>query len=714
MRNILFLSLLLATSIALGQKKGITLEDIWKKGTFNAEYVQGFRSMADGEHYTEIENGGLYKKSFATGETVEEFEFYRELKFEEQPLRVSSFEFNQAEDKMLLFTEPERIYRHSALYKVFVYDIKKASLSLVSKEKILHATFSPLSDKVAYVQNNNLYYIDLSNNETERITTDGSKEIINGNCDWVYEEEFGFTKAFEWSPNGEYLAFYRFDQNAVPEFTMMYFNELYPTKYEFKYPKAGEVNSKIKIGVHNIAKHRSEYLEYEEEYIPRIKWTNYDNKLIIYTLNRHQNILRFYAVNPKTLSGKKIYEEGNKYYIDINDEITFLEKQNAFLFTSEKSGYNHIYCFDIDKQEMIQITSGDWEVTKLHGINESTGLIYYTSTEQSPLERNLFCINLEGKEKVGLTPEKGWHEVSFSHQFKYFVDDYSNAFVPSIFTMKNNRANLLRVLKDNIDLRKKMQEFDLQPMQLMEVPIGNDLKLNAWMIKPKMEDGKKYPLIMFQYSGPGSQQVANKFSGGNFWWYQMLAQQGYIVACVDGRGTGFRGEEFKKMTYLQLGKYESDDQIAAAKYFGGLDYVDENRIGIWGWSYGGYMSSICIAKGADVFKSAIAVAPVTNWRYYDNIYTERYMRTPQENSSGYDDNSPINMVNKIKGNYLLIHGSGDDNVHYQNTMEMINAMIAADISFDSEIYPNRNHGIFGGNTRYHLYKRMTDFWLEKL
>ena len=351
----------------------------------------------------------------------------------------------------------------------------------------------------------------------------------------------------------------------------------------------------------------------------------------------------------------------------------------------------------------------------MHGIDEVSNLIYYTSTEESPLERNLYSIRANGNSKTRITPEKGWHSISFSNKFKFFVDDYSTTTVPSIFTMKASNGALLRVIKDNANLRKRMQQFDLQPLQLIKVPVSKDVVLNGWMLKPaNAKPGQKVPLIMFQYSGPGSQQVANKFSGGNFWWYQMLVQQGYAVACVDGRGTGFRGEEFKKMTYQQLGKYESDDQIAAAKYFGKMDFIDKDRIGIWGWSYGGYMSSICIAKGADVFKSAIAVAPVTNWRYYDNIYTERYMRTPQENPTGYDDNSPINMVKKIKGNYLLIHGSGDDNVHYQNTMEMINAMVEADVTYDSEIYPNRNHGIYGGNTRYHLYQKMTRFWLEKL
>ena len=724
MRNLLFIPILLVSIFAQAQDKQITLEDILKKGTFRADYVRGFSSMQDGEHYTEIEKGDLVKKSFQTGQKVSTFDFYSNLKYEGKKLKISSFKFNDAEDKMLIFTQPKRIYRRSALYKVFVYDLKSKELSLISKDRVLHASFSPQSDKVAFVRDNDLYYKDLYANETIRITNDGGGNIINGNCDWVYEEEFGFTKAFQWSPDGNYLAFYRFDQSQVPEFTMMYFRKLYPSKYEFKYPKAGDPNSTIKIGLYNMRKAETEFLEFKEEYIPRIKWTNYDNRLIVYTLNRHQNQLRFYAVNPRTLNDRMIYEETNKYYVDVNDEITFLKNENAFVHTSEKSGYNHIYYYDISSQRATQITKGNWDVSSLFGVDENdyglvyedTRRIYYLSSEKSPLERNLYSIGINGNDKKDLTPEKGTHRISFSKKFKYFVDNFSNVSTPNIYSMKNNRGETVRVLKDNAKLKNKMTQYNLSQLKLITVKGAAGDDLNAWIIKPKnVNANQKYPLIMYQYSGPGSQSVTNTFGARDFWWYQMLAQQGYTIACVDGRGTGARGEEFKKMTYQQLGKYESEDQIAAAQSLARkYNFIDKDRIGIWGWSYGGYMSSICITKGAEVFKSAIAVAPVTSWRYYDNIYTERYMRTPQENPDGYDDNSPINMVDKLKGNYLLIHGSGDDNVHYQNTMEMINAMIAAGVEYDSEIYPNRNHSIYGGNTRYHLYKRMTDFWLEKL
>ncbi len=720
MKHILTLILVTISLLSNAQSKQITLEDIWKKGTFGGDYVRGFSSFGSGESYRAIEKGDLVIRSFKTGKRTGIYEWYKDLSYHDEKLKVSSYKFSKDNRKILLYTEPERIYRRSAAYKVFVYNVISKETKLISQDKVLHATFSPTSDQIAFVKNNNLYTYQLANEITTPITTDGSENIINGNCDWVYEEEFGFTKAFQWSPDGRYLAFYRFDQTKVPEFTMMYFRELYPEKYQFKYPKAGDPNSKLKIGLYSVQDNETNYLEYEEEYIPRIKWTQFDKRLVIYTLNRHQNQLRFYKVNPRTLRDKVVYEETNKYYIDISDEITFLKNENAFLFTSEKSGYNHIYYHDMDNDETTPITTGEWEVTKLFGLDENgmketVDHAYYMSTEVSPLERNLYAININTGQKKKLTPQKGWHSVSWGKGFRYFIDNYSTLNTPSVYSVKDHTGKMVRELKDNEKLKEKMRDYNIVAAELIKVPISRDVYLNGWIIKPNnMEPGKKYPLIMFQYSGPGSQQVANKFSGGNFWWHQMLAQQGYVVACVDGRGTGYRGEAFKKMTYLQLGRYETDDQIAAAKYLGSKSYIDKSRIGIWGWSYGGYMSSICIAKGADVFKSAIAVAPVTNWRYYDNIYTERYMRTPQENPEGYDDNSPINMVDQIKGNYLLIHGSGDDNVHYQNTMEMINALIKEDVEFDSEIYPNRNHGIYGGNTRYHLYKKMTKFWLDKL
>jgi dipeptidyl-peptidase-4 len=715
-----FITLLSLICTSAFAQKEITLEDIWIKGTFKTEAVAGFRSMNDGNYYTEInEKKELQKVSFQDGKVVEILADFSNILCKGKKVNVDEYIFNEAQTKMLLLEGPQNIYRRSVLYNVYVYNLATKSVIQFCDDKILHATFSPQGDKVAYVKSNNLYVYDLSKNKEIQISKDGEwNKIINGNCDWVYEEEFGFTQAFEWSPDGKYLAFYKFDESKVPEFNFAKYDNLYPTDVRFKYPKAGEKNSTISIQLLKLQNNKVSKINIGNDtdiYIPRIKWNVYDGQLLIYQLNRKQNNLNILGYQPNTNKITSIYSEINNRYVEIKDEIIFLKNENSFLHTSEKSGYNHIWKFNLDTKQDVQITKGNWEVVQLLSTDEKLKKIYYTSTEESPLERHLYSILLNGNNKEKITNQSGTHLIECSNGCKFYLDVHSSINTPAVSTICNNSGSVLRIVKDNAKLKTIMKEFTISTQELIKVPNGLGENLNAWVIKPaNSNDGKKHPLLMFQYSGPGSQQVTNSFMGRDYWWYQMLAQKGYVIACVDGRGTGFRGEEFKKCTYKQLGKLESDDQIAAAKYFGTLPYIDKDRIGIWGWSYGGYMSSICILKGADVFKSAIAVAPVTNWRYYDNIYTERYMQKPQDNASGYDDNSPVNMVSKLKGNYYLIHGSADDNVHYQNSMEMINALIKADKDFDSEAYPNRAHGISGGNTRYHLYKRLTKFVLEKI
>lgn len=719
MTRILFSLLLFITVAAVAQsKKEITLEDIWKNNTFRQDVVAGFRSMADGEHYSEInKDGELVKVKFEDGTIAATLVNLRTIQYNNQDLKISDYEFNQDETKLLLYTESENIYRRSVLHKVYIYDLESKEVTLVNDKKILHPAFSPQSDKVAYVLDNNIYYLDLNTKETITITDDGDYNHINGNCDWVYEEEFEFTKAYEWSAEGDFLAYYSFDQTLVPEYNFAIYDKLYPTDYKYKYPKAGENNSIIGIYIYHLKNGKTIECDLGENtdiYIPRIKINPNNNTLVIYRLNRLQNQLVLLEVDSKNGESKTIYNETNKYFVEINDNISFLKNKNAFVYTSEKDGHNHIYLHDIDQNKSTQLTKGNWEVTDIKGVDETAQTLHYISTEKSPLERQLYSLNMSNLQSICTTPESGWHDITFSQNYKYFLDKYSKINQAPTYTLVSS-SNSKRILKNNAALMTKMNEYDLSKLELITVPNEAGEQLNAWIIKPSsFTSAKKYPLLMFQYSGPGSQQVMNQFSGRDFWWYQMLTQKGYIIVCVDGTGTGFRGEEFKKKTYLQLGKYESDDQIAAAKYFAKQPFIDASRIGIWGWSFGGYMSSICLLKGADVFKTAIAVAPVTNWRYYDNIYTERYMRTPQENAKGYDDNSPVNMVDKLKGNYLLIHGTADDNVHYQNAIEMQKALINANKDFDSEAYPNKNHGISGGVTRLQLYRKLTNFILEKL
>ena len=714
---IFFLLFLISNPVFSQGKKEIFLEDIFTKNIFKQDYVAGFRSMNDGKYYTENKDRKLMKMSFETGLEVATLVNFNDLNYDGKEIIVSDYEFNKSETKLLLFTEPENIYRRSVLNKVYIYDLNTKKLTSLRKQKVLHASFSPDGEKVAYVFENNLYFYDFHDKETVQVTDDGNYNIINGNCDWVYEEEFEFTRAYEWSANSDYIAYYRFDQTEVPEFSFPVYDSLYPTLYKYKYPKAGEKNSKMDINIYRLDDDRIIKCNLGNEddiYIPRIKINPFNNSLIVYRLNRLQNHLEFLNINPQNGKSNIIYEEKNKYYIDINDQISFLTKKNAFIYLSEKNGYNHIYLHDIDQNQSTQITSGDWEVTEIKGVDENKNIVYYMSAEKSPLERHLYSININGSEKKCLTLEDGWHEINFNSDYSFFLEKYSKINQVPVYYLVNEKLDK-KILKDNTALKNKMAEYKLSEFELFKVPGKDGTELNGWLLKPyDFNENFQYPLLMYQYSGPGSQQVTNQFSQNNMWWYQMLAQNGYVIVCVDGTGSGFRGEEFKKKTYLNLGKDESDDQIAVAKYFAKHPNIDPKRIGIWGWSYGGFMSSICIMKGADVFKTAIAVAPVTNWRYYDNIYTERYMRTPKENAKGYDDNSPINMVDKLEGNFLLIHGSSDDNVHLQNSMMMINSMINKNKDFDSEIYPNKNHGIGGTITRLQLYRRMTNFLMLNL
>ena len=717
MKKILIIcfSLVFITPI-FSQKRDITLDDLWKNYAFYPKSMGGFNSMNDGEHYSTIEKTEdgqeIIKYRFKNGKKVRTL--FKSTDFEIP--KIGKYTFSENEKQLLLATETTSIYRYSSKSVYYIYNIHNDKISKLSDKQVMYATFSPQGDKVAYVLDNNLFIKNIKSGTITQVTTDGKKNhIINGASDWVYEEEFALVRSFEWAPDGEHIAYYKFDETHVKEFSMDLFKGgLYPTQEVFKYPKAGEDNSIVKVYFYNIAKNKSTYIytEKDYEYIPRIKWTNNPKVLALYGMNRHQNELDFVLANTEDGSNKVLFTEKDKYFIDIHDNLTFLPEDN-FIWTSEKDGFNHIYLKGLDGSEQ-QITNGNWEVTSFHGVDSDKMKIYFTSTEEGSINRTLYVQHLDTDIKTKLNTENGTNNSSFSKGLKYYMNSVSTANSAPVYTLHTADGKRLKTLEDNTDFNTNMLDFNLTKKEFFNIKT-EDAELNAWMIKPpNFDENKEYPLFMFLYGGPGSQQVTNSFGWTNYYWYQMLAQKGYIVACVDNRGTGGKGSEFKKMTYKELGKYETIDQINAAKYFGNLNYIDANRIGIQGWSYGGYMSSLAITKGADVFSLAIAVAPVTNWRYYDNIYTERYMQTPQENASGYDENSPINHVEKLKGHYLLVHGSADDNVHVQNTMEMISALVNANKQFDLFIYPDKNHGIYGGNTRYHLYKKMTDFILENL
>lgn len=709
MKKILLLFIGLSTLLQ-AQKKDISLEDIWRKGTFRADYMNSLNSM-NGDFYsllnTENGNSTVDKYSYKTLEKVETIVNGANLNGLK---RFDSYSFNSDETKLILGTNFKPIFRHSFLGTFYMYDIASKTLKLIG-EDIQRPTFSPDSKRVAYAKNNNLFIRDFSSNTLVQVTNDGEKnKIINGITDWVYEEEFAFVRAFDWSANGNHLAFLRFDESAVKTFSMdVYGKEKYPTQHVFKYPKAGEDNAKVTLHIYTLSTNGTAKMIFGDyEYIPRINWTKDDNILAVRTLNRHQNDLKMYFINAKTYNTSLILNEKDAAYVAVNDDLTFLD-DNSFIWSSEKDGYNHMYHYNKKGALINQVTKGNWEVTNYYGFNADKKTLYYQSVENGSINRGVYSVSLSGENKKLLSNPSGTNNASFSKNRHYFINTFSDATTPRVYSLRNDAGKVLKTIKDNAALKQVVSTYNLSKKEFSTINVnGNDL--NMYTIKPADFDAnKKYPVLMYQYSGPGSQSVSNSWNSANDYWHQMLAQSGYIVVCVDGRGTGFKGRDFKKVTYLNLVKYETEDQISVAKKLADLPYVDAKRIGIWGWSFGGHMSTNCILKGNDIFTTAIAVAPVTTWRFYDSIYTERYMRTPEENPTGYDANSPLNYPELLKGKYLLIHGTGDDNVHVQNAYRMAEALIQANKQFEWGMYPDKNHGIYGGNTRLHLYTKMTNF-----
>lgn len=720
MKNTFILILLAYSTLLFGQKQNIELSDIWASGTFYPKTVNGFVNLNDGKSYCVLEKNdegfdAINQYDYVSGSKIKEILNAKDV-FGNEKYGINSYAFNQDQTVVLIYFNSQKIYRHSTRGDFKVVQLTDKQVIGGGKE-VRYPTLNPKGTKLAYVKENDLYVMDLMSQKVKRITKDGEyNTIINGAVDWVYEEEFGMSKGFEWNSNGTKIAFYRFDESAVKQWQMTTYGKLYPDLYKFKYPKAGESNSIVQVFIADAQKGGCKFIDLNsdaDQYIPRIKWTKNPNVLSIQRLNRLQNKWELLMVEGTNVQVS--LEETNPRYVDITDDLFFLSDKKHMIVSSERDGYKHLYFHKVDGPQIFQITSGDWEVDQVLGIDEKNELIYYTSTEVNPTERHIYSIDFQGKKKLRLTTESGWHSAQFSTDFTLALHNYHTATQPHVFNIKDKNWETKRVVEDNEDFKVRNNKFIMGDISFDQLSV-NDNDLNYWMIKPaSFNDSTKYPLLMYVYGGPGSQTVKNSFGWSNYYWYQMLANKyNIIIASVDNRGTGARGADFKKMTYRQLGKYETEDQIDAAKSLGQLSFIDKNRMGIWGWSYGGYMSSLALAKGNDVFKMAIAVAPVTNWRYYDNIYTERYMGLPQDNGAGYDDNSPINFVRDIKGKYLIVHGTGDDNVHFQNSVMMVNELIKNNIPFDSEFYPNKNHSIYGGATRYHLYNKMTNFILENL
>ena len=717
-KYLLFAFTLLSTLIFA---QDLTVERIWKNYEFSPKRISGFKSMNDGEHYTSVKDGNsIYKYSLNDvndkGTVVLDGS---KLLLDGKKLEFDDYEFNSDETKILLLTNVESIYRRSFQAIYYLYDLISQKLSPLdpghSPQTL--AEYSPDGSKVSFIHGNDLFVKTISSGKVEKLTSDGKRnKIINGTTDWVYEEEFSITKAYGWSPDSKYIAYLRFDEKEVPEFSMDMFEGLYPEQYTFKYPKAGEVNSIITAHCISLESKKVQQINLGNyEYIPRLNWSSKSNQLIVQTMNRHQSELNYWLVDvvKGKVSSKNFFTEKSQTYVDIDDNLLILKDGQSILRTSEENGYRHIFQLKFDGS-VKQITSGSWDVIDFLGFDESTQQIFYSSAEKGAIQKSIYSIQLDGNNKRDLTATLGSNEAEFLNGMKYFVHTYSNANQAPAYSLCKSDGSVVRVLESNQAFMDKLKKERLSPKQFIEIS-ANGVKLNASVILPVgFDPTKKYPMYVNVYGGPGHNEVLNAWDGNDYFFHQLLAQKGYIVFQVDPRGTMYQGAAFKKSTYLQLGKLEIEDVLNAVKEYSKNSFVDASRVGIMGWSYGGFMASLGITKGADVFKMAIAVAPVTNWRYYDNIYTERFMRTPKENADGYDRNSPINYVDNIKGKYLLIHGSADDNVHYQNSMEMITALVKANKQFDLFVYPNKNHGIYGGNTRNHLFQLMLNFIVENL
>lgn len=707
MRNLLtvFFALCTLNTITVSARPAFDYSAL-RDGTFEQKTVSGVRSLSDGERYTTMSDGRVLCFSYRTGEPAG---VLFDASAAEPRIEFTDYVLSADERRLLLTTDVEPIYRHSFTAEYWIYDRQDGSLRRLSQGgPQQQAQFSPDGSRVAFVRGGNLFVADPTAGSERQLTFDGRfNHIINGLPDWVYEEEFSFARAFAWSPDGRKIAYLRFDESRVKQYNMNRFaGGLYPENYTFKYPKAGEQNSVVELYCCDAADGstvRMDTGEQTDQYIPRLFWTP-TGQLGFYRLNRLQNHFEVLLCDSSGAS-RVVYDERNDRYVERVDgrTVTFLPDGDRFVVRSERDGFMHLYLYGVSEGLLGRITSGEWEVTELLGIEGDR--VYYLSTETSPLRRDLYTVRLDGRGKRRLTGGDGTYRIAPSRGFRYFISYFSNVRTPNRVTLHRSDGRLVRTLEDNAALRTKLDELQVPVKEFFRFATSEGVELNGYMVRPNgFDSSRRYPVLMTQYSGPGSQQSADRWTIG---WEDVLVQQGYIVACVDGRGTGFRGEEFKKCTYGELGKYETVDQIEAARYLASLPYVDPDRIGIYGWSYGGFMALNCILKGNDVFRAAIAVAPVTSWRFYDTIYTEIYNGLPQDNPSGYDDNSPIHFADRLKGKLLIAHGTGDDNVHIQNTYEMITKLVEYDKPFELYVYPDRNHGM--GPSRHHLMERCIEF-----
>jgi len=723
--KVLGLSLLLSLVMlgglsAQNGSKQVDLKEITDGKFRQVSAIGDMRSLPDGEHYTAMnsDRNMIIKYSYRTGHPVDTLfnaKTARECTFKD----FEGYLISSTGHRILVWRDSESIYRRSSKAVIYDYDVRRNFVKPLteSTSKQMIPTFSPDGRMCAYVRDNNIWIKKFDFDTETQVTKDGEiNKVLNGITDWVYEEEFSVTNLMAWSPDNEYLAFVKTNETEVPTYSMQKFdNNLYPDFYTYKYPKAGQKNSKITLHSYSVASKDIKELKLpvnEETYIPRIVFTTNADQLAVMTLNRTQNVFNMYYANPKSGVFRLVLREENKSYVDSEYLTSIRFSASGFTYLSEQNGYAHIYLYSPTGVMQRQVTKGNWDVTRLIGIDEVTKTVYYESAEESPLRRAVYKIDAKGV-KTKLTTQTGTNSAEFSANFAYYVNKYSNANTPMQITVyEAKKGTALRVLQDNNALKKKLAEYGYTKKEFFTVQTASGYELNAWMVKPvNFDENKKYPVLMVQYSGPASQEVTDSYG---FDWEHYLASKGIMIVSVDGRGTGARGEAFRKCTYMKMGLLESQDQVEAAQALGKLSYVDANRIAIWGWSFGGYCTLMSMSTGNGTFKAGIAVAPPTDWKYYDSIYTERFMRTPNENFEGYAATSPIKLADKLQGKLLLIHGSADDNVHFQNSMEYAEALVQANKQFDMQVYKDRNHSIYGGNTRFHLYTKMSDFLFNNL
>ena len=728
---VMCIMMLLATSNVSADNK-ITLKDVTGK-TFTPKYITGVDPIKGTDRYASISNDGrqIIEYAFKTGNQTRVL-FDIANTHGESIKQLDGYTLSPDGKRMLIQTNTHKIYRRSFTADYYIYTIQSRKLEKLSTggpQQI--PTWSPDGNQIAFVRDNNIFLVKLLyDNAESQITKDGKfNEIINGVPDWVYEEEFSTNRSLCFTADSRMLCWIKYDERKVKEYSLQLFmgshptmkaNEVYPGTYTYKYPKAGEDNSIVSVWSYEIQTHKTNRLQVPLEgdgYIPRIKSTNDANRIIVFTMNRHQDVLNLYAVNPRTtLSQLLIKEQGDKYVKEEAMEGIAIG-QNSILLPSDRDGYMHLYLYNMNGSLIRKIGDGNYDITSIYGYDETTGDVYYQAASINPHDRQVFVSHKTGKTER-LTDTNGWNKAIFSGDYKYFLNTWSNYNTPYVFTIRDSKGKVLSTPVDNKELKEKIKTYGFNGRETFSFTTSEGVKLDGWMVKPKdFDTNKKYPVILFQYSGPGSQQVIDAWNagsmgnGGAFDYY--LAQQGFIVVCVDGRGTGGRGAAFEKCTYLRIGELESHDQIETALWLGKQSYIDKERIGIWGWSFGGFNTLMSMSEGRPVFKAGVAVAPPTNWRYYDTIYTERYMRTPKENGSGYATN-PIQRANALHGALLICHGMADDNVQPQNTMEYTEALIQADKDFKENIYTNRNHGIYGGNTRIHLLRQISNWFIEHL